>query len=249
MSEQTLPPTIESLPEPEAEPKHKWGVRPVVFALLLIAAIALGLGGGYLLWGQKVSKLEQALKEAQTQEKQQVRRYDVPIEGNPIYGPDTAAITIIEFSDFECPYCRKWTLEVLPALKQEYGDKVRVVYRDFPLYGLHQNAASAAEAANCANEQGKFWPYHDLLFGGGESFSPAVYEKYASQISLDAAKFKQCLSENRYQKSVEEDYSYAANLGINSAPTFFINGLPVVGAQPFEVFKQIIDKELAGEIP
>jgi len=191
----------------------------------------------------------QAALEQQGAAPQQVKRYDVPLDNDPIYGPANAPITIIEFSDYECPFCRKWHNEVWPRIKTEYGDRVRLVYRDFPLYGLHANAESAALAANCAGEQGKYWEYNDALFATTERFSRDTYELLAAQLSLDIDSFKTCLDEERYQKEIQADYQYAAELGISSTPTFFINGLALVGAQPYEIFKQVIDMELNGEIP
>ncbi len=164
-------------------------------------------------------------------------------------GPDNAPITIIEFSDYECPYCRKWHLEAFPQLKAEYGDQIRLVYRDFPLTSIHANASPAAVAANCANEQDMFWAYNEKLFIGELPMGRNAYETYAEELGLELEGFKECMESGRYVDEVEADYQYAATLGIRSTPTFFVNGIPVVGAQPFEVFKTLIDKELAGELP
>jgi protein-disulfide isomerase len=130
-----------------------------------------------------------------------------------------------------------------------YGDQVRFVYRDFPLDSIHANARPAAEAANCANEQGVFWDYHDKLFSMELGLSPDAYQEYASQLDLDEEAFQECIESGRYQQEVQSDFEFAANLGVRSTPTFFINGIAVVGAQPFEIFQQVIERELAGEIP
>jgi protein-disulfide isomerase len=182
-------------------------------------------------------------------DQQKPTRYDVPIDNDPVQGSENAAITLIEFSDYECPYCTKWQTEVLPQLLEAYGNKIRFVYKDFPLIGLHDNAAPAAEAADCAGEQGKYWEYHDLLFNGKLKLSTAAFKEYANRLNLDAPKFDDCLTSRRFQSEVEDDYNFATNLGIRSTPTFFINGLALVGAQPLEVFQQVIDQELAGKIP
>ncbi len=179
----------------------------------------------------------------------QVVRYDVPIDDDPVLGSETAPITIIEFSDYECPYCRQWHTEVYTQLIDTYGDQVRFVYRDFPLESIHVNAKPAAEAANCANEQGYFWDYHDKLFSNELGLSSEAYQEYASQLGMDEEAFQECFESGRYQQEVQSDFDFAANLGVRSTPTFFINGIAVVGAQPFEVFQQVIEKELAGEIP
>jgi protein-disulfide isomerase len=179
----------------------------------------------------------------------QIIRYDVPIDDDPVLGPENAEITIIEFSDYECPYCRSWHNEVYSQLLDTYGDQVRFVYRDFPLESIHVNAKPAAEAANCAYEQGKFWDYHDKLFSMELGLSPEAYQEYATQLDLDTDEFQECLDSGRYQQEVQSDFEFAANLGVRSTPTFFVNGIAVVGAQPFEVFQQVIEQELAGEIP
>jgi protein-disulfide isomerase len=179
----------------------------------------------------------------------QVVRYEIPVDDDPFFGAVDAPITIVEFSDYECPYCRTWHTEVYSQLIDAYGDQVRFVYRDFPLESIHANAKPAAEAANCANEQGEFWEYHDKLFSMELGLSPEAYQEYATQLGLDIDEFQECFESGRYQEEVQLDFEFAANLGVRSTPTFFVNGIAVVGAQPFEVFQQVIEKELAGEIP
>lgn len=179
---------------------------------------------------------------------QTAKRYNIPIDGSPFLGPANAPITIVEFSDYECPYCRQWHDEVYHRLLQDYKDKIRFVYRDYPLSGLHPDAISAAESAYCAGEQGAYWQYHDLLFSGQYALGLDSYQKYASSLKLDMAKFTDCLNKRRYQAEVQSNYQFAANLGVSSTPTFFINGLALVGAQSYDVFKQVIDMELAGKI-
>jgi protein-disulfide isomerase len=180
---------------------------------------------------------------------QQVVRYEIPVDDDPMQGSADAPITIVEFSDFECPYCRSWHTDVYPRLMDEYGDQIRFVYRDFPLESIHVNAKPAAEAANCANEQGVYWEYHEKLFSMELGLSSEAYQDYASQLDMDVDAFQECLDSDRYVEEVQSDFDFAANLGVRSTPTFFINGIAVVGAQPYEVFQQVIEKELAGEIP
>ena len=179
----------------------------------------------------------------------QVIRYDVPIDDDPSLGPEDAEITIVEFSDYECPYCRSWHTEVYSQLLDTYGDQILFVYRDFPLESIHVNAKPAAEAANCAYEQGEFWEFHDMLFSMELGLSSEAYQEYATQLGLDIDEFQECIDSGRYQEEVQSDFEFAANLGVRSTPTFFVNGIAVVGAQPFEVFQQVIERELAGEIP
>jgi protein-disulfide isomerase len=179
-------------------------------------------------------------------QEQKVTRYDIPEDDDPSFGPEDAVITIIEFSDFECPFCRKWHTETWPLLLESYGDQIRLVYRDFPLTTMHQNATPAAAAANCAGEQNAYWDFHEKLYSS-DSLNQATYQTYANDLGLDMEAFNECLDSGRQTEEVQADYEFAANLGVRSTPTFFVNGIPLVGAQPFEVFKEVIDKELAGE--
>lgn len=242
--------------------------------LLLTLPILTFVGGiaiGFLFWGQgytvsvvnvqdqpvsagpasqsQVQPAQQPQQE-QAQVPQDVTRYEVPIDDDPVLGAQDAPITMIEFSDYECPFCTKFHNEVFGQLIEEYGSQIRFVYRDFPLTSIHPEAFPAAEAANCAGEQGNYWGYHDKLFKGGpEALSADAYIQYAEELSLDMAAFQECLETRRYQDEVQADLDYAVQLGVRSTPTFFINGIGVVGAQPYEVFQQVIENELAGVIP
>ncbi len=179
----------------------------------------------------------------------QPTRFEVSEDDDPSLGPADAPVVIIEFSDYQCPYCKRWHDEVFFRLLEDYGDQVRFVYRDFPLSAIHPFAAGAAEAANCANEQDAYWEYHSALFSEQYGFSREAFEQYASDLNLDMEAFTECLDSRRYKDEVEADYQDAAALGVNSTPTFFINGRPVIGAQPYEVFVRIIEEELAGNAP
>lgn len=274
MQETNLPPTPDIEAPPEApEPEETIDVieEPVqtrhsvlLWSVLVTVAFVCGLGAGYLIWerpltARAVAAEQQlaAVKQTSTADSAQnqvavpdkVQRYDVPTDGDPSIGSDKAPITIVEFSDYECPYCQRWHQEVYPQLEKKYGDKIRLVYRDFPLYGVHPDAESAAEAANCAGEQKKYWDYHNLLLGGQKQFSKDLYIEYANKLSLNTDQFTKCIDEHRYLSEVKADYEFASKLGVRSTPTFFINGLAVVGAQPIEVFQQVIDLELSGKIP
>jgi protein-disulfide isomerase len=130
-----------------------------------------------------------------------------------------------------------------------YPGKIRLVYRNLPLTSIHPEAFPAAIASLCADEQGAFWPYHDKLFSDELGLNRAAYIQYAIDLELDDDSFETCLDSGKYDDFIQEDMDFSLNLGVRSTPTFFINGLAVVGAQPFDVFKQVIDKELAGEIP
>lgn len=259
-----LPEGLEQEDELEQEEAHEGNTitfkRSHLYAVLLPLAFVVGLSVGYLFWGRDVAPTTTAAasgsggtttqaQASASDQSQAVRRYDVPVDDDPILGPENAPITVIEFSDFECPYCRRWHEEVYSRLLENYPDQVRIVYRDFPLDSIHRNATPAALAANCAYEQNAFWEYHDKLFGGELGLGTDAYEQYAQELGLDMASFDECVQSNRYLDEVRADLEWAANLGVQSTPTFFINGIALVGAQPYEVFQQVIDSELAGEIP
>jgi protein-disulfide isomerase len=158
-------------------------------------------------------------------------------------GSPKAPVTIVEFSDFQCPFCRN----VVPTLKQllaKYPDRVRVVFRDFPIPSLHPDAPLAHEAARCAGEQGQFWPYHDLLFERTNVNATAL-KQYAADIKLDEKKFAECLDSGRARAAVSADMEEGTRLGVSGTPTFFINGTPLVGNVPLADFQRAVDRELA----
>lgn len=168
-------------------------------------------------------------------------RLDIDAAGNPAMGPASAPVEVVEFVDYECPYCTK-NRDTLRKLQQTYGNAVRVVSRDFPL-PFHPNAAKAAEAAACANEQGRFWEYRDRLFET-QKLSPADVERHARDLRLDAAAFATCLASGRYVDEWRKDRSDGERYGIRGTPAYFINGRLVAGAQPFESLSQIVDEEI-----
>jgi protein-disulfide isomerase len=157
-------------------------------------------------------------------------------------GPATAPIEVIEFSDFQCPYCQRANPTVTQVLKT-YGDRIRFVYRHFPL-GNHPNAKPAAEASQCAAEQGKFWEYHDALFANPSKLADADLKQRAAELGLDAGKFNACVDMHKYKTHVEADMKAGEEAGVNGTPAFFINGRMISGAQPFDAFKRVIDEEL-----
>ena len=223
--------------------------RSHLYLSLIPIAFVIGLAAGYIFWGQSKGIANPGSSTPVTLQKtSQPVRYDVPVGNNPSIGPEDAPITLIEFGDYQCPYCQAWYLQVYPQIMNAYQGKIRFVYRDFPLTGIHAEASPAAEAADCAGEQGEYWPYHDKLFNGGLTLSSNTFIKYASDVDLDLDQFRNCINTNKYQDAVEDNYNFAYNLGISSTPTFFINGLAIIGSQPYSVFKQVIDQELAGQI-
>lgn len=171
---------------------------------------------------------------------------DALVDDDDVLGDEDAEVTIVEFSDFECPFCGRFHTQTWPEIKKNYIDtgKVKFVYRDFPL-GFHQQAQKAAEAAECAGEQGKFWEMHELLFNPGVQGGVASFKQYASQISLDTSKFNDCLDSGKMVAEIRKDLADGSAAGVQGTPAFFINGVEVSGAQPFSVFQQIIDGQLA----
>ena len=168
---------------------------------------------------------------------------DVALGDLPPLGPADAKVTIIEFSDYECPYCKRAEASV-EEVRKVYGDKVRIAYRNYPL-PFHANARPAANAALCANEQGKFWEMHDKLMEA-KDLSAANLQQLASDTGLDRKKFDDCLAAERYKDQIDKDLAAGQAAGVNGTPAFFINGRLLDGAQPFEKFQEIIDEELAG---
>lgn len=227
-------------------------------------AFALGLAVGYILWGpDPLGSSTSATTPAPNpgagaapagpnpanpsisrQPQAPPTRLEVSVDDDPARGPEDAPIVIIEFSDYECPFCKKWRVEVYDILFEQYGDVVRFVYRDFPIQSIHPEAVPAAVAANCAGEQGKYWEFHDLLFLGGRELGRDTYLAYAEQLGLDMEAFIPCLDSEEQRQEVLADFNDGVRLGVRGTPTFFINGIPVVGAQPFPVFQNIIEQEL-----
>jgi len=172
-------------------------------------------------------------------------RYTVNVAADdPILGAANAPVTLIEFSDFQCPFCAR-VMPTLKKVKDTYGDRVRIVWKDFPLTSIHPQAFKAAEAGQCAREQGKFWELHDRLFANQQALQPEALKEHAAAVGLDLAKFNACFDASKYGERVQQQMSAGAELGVGSTPSIFINGRLVSGAQPYEVFTAIIDEELA----
>lgn len=173
-----------------------------------------------------------------------VQRKEVAAEG-PSKGPATAPVTIIEFSDYECPFCSRAEESVSQVL-QTYGDKVRLVYRQFPL-DMHPNAQKAAEASLCAQDQGKFWELHKVLFENQKALTVDDLKKHATTVGLEGKKFAECLDSGTKAAQVKKDLEDGQKVGVNGTPAFFVNGIFLNGAVPFADFKKVIDEELAAK--
>ncbi|MFQ5620919.1 MAG: DsbA family protein [Candidatus Nanoarchaeia archaeon] len=163
-------------------------------------------------------------------------------------GDKDAPVTIVEFSDFECPFCGRFYRDTLPQITEKYINtgKVRFVYRNFPL-SFHPNAQKAAEAAECAEDQDKFWEMHDLLFGKGVSGGVDTFKQFAVSLGLDTSEFNNCLDSGKHASEVQKDFRDGQAAGISGTPGFVINGKLLSGAQPFAVFQQAIEDALGGK--
>jgi protein-disulfide isomerase len=205
-----------------------------------------------------ISKLESKIGNTQQAPTQPSQPVKISIDNDPIRGDPNAPITIIEFSDFQCPFCARFHEQTFPSLLEEYIDagKVNLVYRDFPIQSIHPNALPAAVAAECANEQGMFWEYHDTLFekqsGWSRLDSNAVistFSQYAKDIGLEQQQFDSCLGSGKYLEEVQGDLSDGRDYDITGTPGFFIGNeeigfVKLNGAQPFDSFKKVIDAQL-----
>jgi len=238
--------------------------RSHFYAVLVVLAFAAGILVGYVAWGREGPVVTVAAEPgvvapaAPTAVPEPVI-YEIETEGYPAIGPVDAPVTIVEFSDYQCPFCARWHSQEWQRLIQKYPDQIRFVYRNFPL-SFHPNAMPAAEAAMCAGDQDAYWPYHDVLFDNqavlndqaGTVLELATYSQYAADLGLDVAVFEECMTSHKYQQFIKDDMAYAASLplsetgesAVGATPTFFINGHRLVGAYPIESFIPFIDAEL-----
>ena len=179
------------------------------------------------------------------QQEQVVQRVQVSQDDDAIKGDPNAEVTIVEFSDYECPYCARFYSQTLKQIEETYIDtgKVKFIYRDYPLSG-HSQAQKAAEAAECAGDQGMYYEMHDKLFEMGVSGGVDSFKQYAVSIGLDATEFNDCLDSGKNYDEVRKDLSDGSAAGVRGTPAFFINGILVSGAQPFSAFQQVIEQEL-----
>ena len=202
------------------------GLGVVVFALFLIVV-------PFAKREDKPSLAEQAFTK---------KRYEIQTDGYPSIGPETAPIVVVEFSDFNCQYCAVFARTTFPVLISRYSKEIRFVYRHAPLGPA--SSFEAAQASMCAYDQDYFWKYHDALFENQDRLGAGLYTEIAATLELDLPAFNACLENNDYMALIEADLDFALTTGVRATPTFFINGLALVGAQPAEVFVEVIDAEL-----
>jgi len=200
---------------------------------------------------QSGAKVAQELQEAWLEEANfkfilvfEAKRVDIEALG-PSVGPEKGQVTIVEFSDFECPYCRQGSKTIAEIVKA-YPTQVKLHFRHFPLE-FHSKAPKAAQAALCADEQGKFWEYHDILFDNQGKLEVEDLKEHAKTLSLDELKFAECLDSGKHAETVQKDMEAGKAAGVSGTPAFFINGILLSGAYPIEKFKEIIEQELQAQ--
>lgn len=243
-------------------PEQVFIVPKTVFFYMIIAvfSLAAGVGIGLFLFSERGLSVEQLsfvvrdavavaveqngyIREPERVDPARVYDvYDASQDDDPFWGPENAEVTIVEFSDFRCSYCGRFAVETLPRLMATYGNKIRFIYRDYPQFG--PLSVQAAMAGQCAHDQGKFWEYHNLVFANATVLSEEVFIALAEQVGLHVESFTKCLTKEVYLEEVRLDFQAGQKFGPIGTPTFFINGRPVIGAQPYEVFVQVIDAAL-----
>ena len=234
-------PKLETLPL-EDDGRYIHIRRSHFYAALLPLAFAAGLAYGYLLWGRVAPRLGAASSDAAGFSI--AGRIEVDPADDPSIGPLEAPVTIVEFSDYNCPFCQQWHQEVFEELLAAYPAQVRFVYKDFPIVGEGTPGFAAAEAANCAGEQGAYWEFHNALFSGNYPLDRSGFEAAGRQLELDLPAWTECFESGRQTAEVDADFRYGADLGVTGTPTFFINGIPLIGAQPLLRFVELINSEL-----
>jgi len=235
---------------------------------VIVGAVLSAFFGGYVLGTETAQSSETVIKNAKDVTDQTVAKQpqsnpssgiiSVSLDDDPVKGDPNAPITMIEFSDFQCPFCARFFTETLPLIQKNYIDtgKVKFVYRDFPIPSIHQNAIPAAIAAECADEQGMFWEYHDKIFENQILWQDLdnqnvvrTFEQFAKELVLDTDTFNTCLESAKYLEEVQNDLNEGVSYGVTGTPGFFIGNEKigygmVSGAQPYAAFQQVFDQLL-----
>ncbi len=217
-----------------------WKITTVVLIAVLAVFVFRDNGSGTGVTGGSVANAPAPSAPAPTVDMKAL------LDDDAVKGDPKAPVTIVEFSDYECPFCARFYQQTLSQIDEKYikTGKVKLVYRDFPS-GFHQQAQKAAEAAECAGEQGKYYDMHNALFEKGVQGGVASFKQYAKELKLDSAKFDKCLDSSQMASEIRKDTADGAAAGIQGTPGFFVNGVEISGAQPFEVFQQVIEAALA----
>ncbi len=233
-------------PTPDSNQKFNFSRTSIIIAILAGAWI---IGMSILAAGWLITREIARQNPTATDIANQRTEIEVPA-GMDVLGDNNASVTVIEFADFQCPFCGEWHKTIFPELKSKYIDtgKVRFVYMDFPFLG--PESYRATEAARCAMDQNKFWQYHDELYANqvGENegaFADSKLKGFAKNIGLDTVQFNECLDSKKYQSAAEASLQKGSDYGVASTPTVYINGLKVEGLLPADSYWQIIESELA----
>ncbi|MBI4212454.1 MAG: thioredoxin domain-containing protein [Deltaproteobacteria bacterium] len=201
---------------------------------------------GYLRGNQQNKARRELLaslrKEANVKVSLEVPRIEIDLSDAPSVGPQNAKVTLVEFSDYQCPFCAR-VRPTIWRLVEEYKNDLKYVFFDFPL-SFHKDAQKAHEAAYCADDQGKYFEFHKKLFDQQRNIKPEDLKKYAKELQLNQKKFDECLDSGKYEARIRENTQKGANAGVSGTPAFFVNGIMLSGAQPYEAFKEAIESEL-----
>jgi protein-disulfide isomerase len=262
----------------EIESKNKTDIEKIsikksTFQALVISVIAVSIvaaffAGSYIglkseeltkaELNEAIAKLESKIVKTQQVEQPKIEPIMISADDDPVRGDQDAPITIVEFSDFQCPFCARFQIQTLPLILEQYVEtgKVKFVYRDFPIQNSHPNAMPAAAASECAHEQDKYWEYHDALFENQTVWNKVeitsaitIFKEFATELNLNQEQFDSCLDSGKYIEEIKNDLNDGRNYGITGTPGFFIGNddigfVKLNGAQPFEAFKSVIDSQL-----
>lgn len=259
----------ESIQNKENMSVKKSSFNGVVIGIIVLVGVASFFAGSYTSnlnsnqisqedLDEAIAKLELKILQNQLPTKQASPPVQISADDDPIIGNSDAPITIIEFSDFQCPFCARFYTQTLPLILEEYIEqgKVKLVFRDFPIQSIHPNALPASVAAECANDQGKFREMHDILFEKQNEWNKLettealyVFSEYASSIQLDQKTFDSCLTSGKHIPEIQNDLNDGRDYGVTGTPGFFVGNEKIgftelKGAQPFDSFKKIIDAQL-----
>ncbi len=216
--------------------------RVFYISLGIITGFALAVACIWLIWEFSLDETYIKVNSDNPTEKFDFEGFD--ITNRPTLGDPGAVVTVVELTDYECPFCKRYNQDVLPRILAEYGDRIRYVAVNFPLIHIHPSAFSASMACECAHQQERFWQYRRELFASGNGLKLDNLLFIANQIGLDMLKFQTCLESSDIKSIVERDILIAESLGVTGTPTFFINDKLLVGSRPFGSFKVLIDSEL-----
>ena len=261
--------SFENAPKINEKIVKKSTFNVLIITIIIITGVAMFFAGSYLTnfnsdkisqeeLDNAIAKLELKILEKQLPTNQPALPLKISSENNPVIGNPDAPITIIEFSDFQCPFCAKFHMQTLPTIMDEYINKgtVKLVFRDFPIQSIHPNAVPASIAAECANEQGEFEQMYHMLFEKQKewsnletSYAITAFNQYASELQLNEEKFDSCIKNVKYIEEIQKDLNEGRTYGVTGTPGFFIGNekigfVELKGAQPFESFKKVIDSQL-----